>query len=48
MLGFTSVTGRKSSPLTVVPVRRRGYFDTDGHFYFKGRLGEQIKSSGMK
>ena len=24
-----------------------GFFDSDGHFYFKGRLGEQIKSSGM-
>ena len=24
-----------------------GWFDEDGHFYFKGRLGEQIKSSGM-
>jgi len=24
-----------------------GYFDDDGHFYFKGRMGEQIKSSGV-
>jgi len=24
-----------------------GYFDAEGHFYFKGRLGEQIKSSGV-
>jgi acyl-CoA synthetase (AMP-forming)/AMP-acid ligase II len=24
-----------------------GYFDADGHFFFKGRLGDQIKSSGM-
>lgn len=24
-----------------------GYFDADGHFYFKGRLGDQIKSSGV-
>jgi len=24
-----------------------GYFDADGHFYFTGRLGDLIKSSGM-
>ena len=24
-----------------------GYFDDDGHFYFTGRLGDLIKSSGM-
>jgi acyl-CoA synthetase (AMP-forming)/AMP-acid ligase II len=24
-----------------------GYFDEDGHFYFTGRLGDLIKSSGM-
>jgi acyl-CoA synthetase (AMP-forming)/AMP-acid ligase II len=24
-----------------------GWFDDDGHFYFKGRLGDLIKSSGM-
>ena len=24
-----------------------GHFDTDGHFYYRGRLGEVIKSSGM-
>ncbi len=24
-----------------------GHFDADGHFYYKGRLGEVIKSSGM-
>lgn len=24
-----------------------GHFDTDGHFYYKGRLGEVIKASGM-
>ena len=24
-----------------------GYFDADGHFYFTGRLGDLIKTSGM-
>lgn len=24
-----------------------GHFDSDGHFYYKGRLGDVIKSSGM-
>ncbi len=24
-----------------------GYFDDDGHFYFTGRMGDLIKSSGM-
>jgi acyl-CoA synthetase (AMP-forming)/AMP-acid ligase II len=24
-----------------------GWFDEDGHLYFKGRMGDQIKSSGM-
>ncbi|MBA2607878.1 MAG: acyl--CoA ligase [Actinobacteria bacterium] len=24
-----------------------GYFDADGHFYFTGRLGDLVKSSGM-
>jgi acyl-CoA synthetase (AMP-forming)/AMP-acid ligase II len=24
-----------------------GYFEDDGHFHFQGRLGDQIKSSGM-
>ena len=24
-----------------------GYFDEDGHFYFTGRMGDLIKSSGM-
>ena len=24
-----------------------GYFDADGHFYYTGRLGDQIKTSGM-
>ena len=24
-----------------------GHFDADGHFYFTGRLGDLIKSSGM-
>jgi len=24
-----------------------GYFDADGHFYFTGRMGDLIKSSGM-
>lgn len=24
-----------------------GYFDADGHFFFVGRMGDQIKSSGM-
>ena len=27
--------------------RRIGYFDADGHFYFTGRMGDLIKSSGM-
>jgi acyl-coenzyme A synthetase/AMP-(fatty) acid ligase len=29
------------------PTGDGGWFDEDGHFFFKGRLGEQIKTSGM-
>ncbi|MEL7207511.1 MAG: class I adenylate-forming enzyme family protein, partial [Actinomycetota bacterium] len=29
------------------PTGDGGWFDEDGHFYFKGRMGEQIKASGM-
>ena len=29
------------------PTGDGGWFDEDGHFYFKGRMGEQIKTSGM-
>jgi acyl-CoA synthetase (AMP-forming)/AMP-acid ligase II len=29
------------------PTGDGGYFDEDGHFYFLGRLGAQIKSAGM-
>ena len=48
MLGLHKREGADTfTPDGWYPTGDGGHFDEDGHFYFTGRLGEGIKSSGM-